>query len=182
MYLEQRELVAPAPPWLARWRGDGVLCRSTEPAMAALLRSVAAPVVDLNDLHDDLGFDHVWSDHRRIGRVAADHLIDRGFRRLAFCGFSDQRWSRLRLEGFAGRAREAGLDVAVHESDWFGQHAPEWEVSQERLRTWLEGFPPPVAVMACNDLRGQHVIDASPCGRAPTSSPSAIRISRPRCG
>jgi len=161
MYLEQHELAAPPPDWLSRWRGDGVLCRVTTPRVAGLLRAGGLPVVDLNDLHEDLGFVHLWSDHRDIGRLAADHLLERGFRTLAFCGFSDQRWSRLRREGFAARAAGAGLDVAVHESDWFGPAAPAWEESQETLRRWLGGFPPPVGVMACNDLRGQHVLDAA---------------------
>jgi LacI family transcriptional regulator len=161
MYLEQHELSASPPAWLAGWRGDGVLCRVTDPQVAALLRAGGMPVVDLNDLHDDLGFIHIWSDHRAIGRVAAEHLIDRGFRRLGFCGFSDQRWSDLRLEGFRERAVEAGLVVEVFESDWFGANAPEWESCQERLKAWLQGFTPPLAVLACNDLRGQHVIDAA---------------------
>lgn len=161
MFLEQHELAAPPPAWLSRWRGDGVLCRVTTPDVARLLRAGGLPVIDLNDLHEDLGFVHLWSDHRELGRLAADHLLERGFRTLAFCGFSDQRWSRLRLEGFAGRAAEAGLQVAVHESDWFGPAAPAWEESQEMLRRWLVGLAPPVGIMACNDLRGQHVLDAA---------------------
>lgn len=174
IYLEQHALGAAAPPWLSRWRGEGVLCRITDPGVARTLRSIGAAVVDLNDLHDDLGFPHVWSDHRGIGSLAAGHLLDRGFRTLAFCGFSDQRWSRLRREGFCRRAADAGLSVAVHESDWFGPGAPEWEVSQERLRGWLAGFEPPVAVMACNDLRGQHVIDAA--RRAGRAVPEEVAV------
>lgn len=174
MYLEQHELAAPPPGWLSRWRGDGVLCRVTTPHVAAILRATGLPVVDLNDLHEDLGFVHLWSDHRKLGRVAADHLLERGFRRLAFCGFSDQTWSRLRREGFTARAAEAGLQVAVHESDWFGPAAPAWEESQEMLRRWLSGFPPPVGVMACNDLRGQHVLDAA--RRADLAIPEQVAV------
>lgn len=161
MYLEQHELFASPPAWLADWRGDGVVCRVTTPQVAEILGRGGAPVVDLNDCHDDLGFVHIWSDHRAIGRMAAEHLIDRGFPLLAFCGFSDQRWSRLRFEGFREQADAAGLQVAVFESDWLGPGAPEWEASQERLKEWLRGFKPPFAVMACNDLRGQQVLDAA---------------------
>jgi LacI family transcriptional regulator len=161
MYLEQHELFASPPAWLADWRGDGVVCRVTNPEVAKILARGGMPVIDLNDLHDDLGFVHIWSDHRAIGRMAAEHLIDRGFPLLAFCGFSDQRWSRLRLEGFRDRAHAARLQVAVFESDWLGPGAPEWEACQERLKTWLRSFTPPFAVMACNDLRGQQVLDAA---------------------
>jgi LacI family transcriptional regulator len=161
MYLEQHELFASPPAWLADWRGDGVVCRVTNPEVAKILSRGGMPVIDLNDLHDDLGFVHIWSDHRAIGRMAAEHLIDRGFPLLAFCGFSDQRWSRLRLDGFRDRAHAAGLQVAVFESDWLGPGAPEWEACQERLKTWLRSFKPPFAVMACNDRRGQQVLDAA---------------------
>lgn len=161
MYLEQHELSASPPAWLADWRGDGVICRVTDPHVAKVLGRSGIPVVDLNDLHDDLGFMHIWSDHRAIGRMAAEHLIDRGFRRLAFCGFSDQRWSGLRLEGARDRAAASGLTVEVFESDWFGPQAPEWERGQEHLKAWLKTFPRPFAVIACNDLRGQQVLDAA---------------------
>jgi LacI family transcriptional regulator len=161
MYLEQHELGASPPAWLADWHGDGVICRVTAPQVAAILEQSKIPVVDLNDLHDDLGFDHIWSDHRAIGQLAAEHMIDRGFRRLGFCGFSDQRWSTLRLEGACERATASGLTVEVFESDWFGPRAPDWERSQEHLKAWLQTFARPFAVIACNDLRGQQVLDAA---------------------
>ena len=174
LYLEQHELGASPPAWLADWRGDGVICRVTDPALARLLRRGGVPVVDLNDLHDDLGFTHIRSDHVAIGRMAADHLLERGFRRLGFCGFSDQHWSRLRRQGFEARTAEAGVAVEAFETDWFGSEAPEWEVGQERIKAWLTGFPRPFAVMACNDLRGQQVLDAA--RRARLAVPEAVGV------
>jgi LacI family transcriptional regulator len=174
LYLEQHELGAAPPAWLADWRGDGVICRVTDPAVASLLRRGGTPVVDLNDLHDDLGFTHIRSDHVAIGRMAADHLVERGFRRLGFCGFSDQHWSRLRRQGFEARAAEAGVVVEVFETDWVGPDAPDWEACQERIKIWLEGFPRPFAVMACNDLRGQQVLDAA--RRARLAVPEAVGV------
>lgn len=174
LYLEQHELGAAPPAWLADWHGDGIICRVTNPAVATVLRRGGMPVVDLNDLHDDLGFAHLRSDHVAIGRMAADHLLERGFRRLGFCGFSDQHWSRLRREGFKARAAEAGVAVEAFETDWFGPDAPEWEACQERIKAWLEGFPRPFAVMACNDLRGQQVLDAA--RRARLAVPEALGV------
>lgn len=174
LYLEQHELGAAPPAWLSGWRGDGVICRVTDPAVARILRRQGTAVVDLNDLHDDLGFSHIRSDHVAIGRLAAEHLVERGFRTLGFCGFSDQHWSRLRREGFLARAAESGIDVRTFETDWFGPAAPEWEAGQERIRAWLAGFSPPCAVMACNDLRGQQVLDAA--RRAELAVPEALGV------
>lgn len=174
LYLEQHELGAAPPAWLADWRGDGVICRVTDPAVAKVLRRSGTPVVDLNDFHDDLGFAHIRSDHVAIGRMAADHLVERGFRRLGFCGFSDQHWSRLRREGFEARAAEAGVVVEAFETDWVGPDAPEWEACQERIKAWIAGFARPFAVMACNDLRGQQVLDAA--RRARLAVPEAVGV------
>ncbi|ALN74704.1 LacI family DNA-binding transcriptional regulator [Aureimonas sp. AU20] len=46
------------------------------------------------------------------GRMAAEHLVARGRRRLAFVGRSGGR-GRLRLHGFETRARELGAEIAL---------------------------------------------------------------------
>ena len=159
IFLEQRELGATPPEWLGQWGGDGVICRVTTPALAEQFRQNGLAVVDLNDFHEQLGFCHIWSDHRRIGEMAAGHLLDRGFRNFAFCGFSQHHWSDLRYEGFAGAVGLQGHSCAAWYSPWSESDA--WEREKEELAHWLEALPKPVAVMACNDMRGQHVLDAA---------------------
>ena len=48
--------------------------------------------------------------------MAADHLLERGFRRFSFCGYPGENWSRRREEGFVERLREAGFDCDSFES------------------------------------------------------------------
>lgn len=174
VYLEQHELAAAPPAWLADWHGDGVICRVTTPALAQILHLSEIPVIDLNDLHDDLGFLLIRTDHVAVGRLAAEHLIERGFRTLGFCGYADQPWSHLRRKGFETRASEAGIAVHSFDSNWFGPDAPEWEVSQQRIQTWLAQLARPCGVMACNDLRGQQVLDAA--RRAKLAVPEVIGV------
>jgi LacI family transcriptional regulator len=159
VFLEQRELGATPPAWLEQWDGDGVICRVTTPALADQFCRADLSVVDLNDFFEDLGFCHIWSDHRRIGAMAAEHLLERGFRHFAFCGFSQQHWSDLRHEGFERAVQEQGHACAAWHSPWSG--ADGWDQEQAGLAQWLEKLPKPVAVMACNDMRGQHVLDAA---------------------
>jgi LacI family transcriptional regulator len=174
VFFEQRELGAAPPDWLKDWRGDGIICRPTTPQLARLFQQRRIPVVDLNDLHGDLGLPGIWSDHRAIGRLGAQHLLERGFRQLAFCGFTDQIFSRERRAGFLDTLHSAGRDAAVYESPWFGPSVHPWEQEQRAIGRWLKGLPRPLGVMACNDMRGQHVLDA--CQRIGAHVPEEVAV------
>src|SRR5262245_25271368 len=64
VFSEARELAASPPAWLRRWRGDGIICRSTTPALAAAARRKGIPLVDLNDI------DPKWAN---FSRIESDH-------------------------------------------------------------------------------------------------------------
>src|SRR5262245_11781619 len=81
VFFELRELGAAPPAWLKDWQGDGIICRPTSPALASLFRRKRIAVVNLNDVHTGLELPLIESDHEAIGRLAAEHLLERGFRR-----------------------------------------------------------------------------------------------------
>ncbi|HEY7119977.1 MAG TPA: substrate-binding domain-containing protein, partial [Tepidisphaeraceae bacterium] len=160
VFLEQRELWTAPPEWLRQWKGDGVISRKTTPEMAAMLARAGVPLVDLNDCIPPVGAPRIEADHRAIGVVAADHLLERGFRNFAFCGFVDQTFSILRREGFTSRLRERGFECQLWESPWVGPQAHPWEREQAQISRWVSSLPRPVGLMVCSDMRGQHVLDA----------------------
>ncbi len=174
VFLEQRELGAAPPKWLLNWRGDGIICRPTTPRLAAAFRASRVPVVDLNDAHGYLGLPHIGSDMQAIGRAGAEHLLERGFRSFAFCGFAGQRWSALRRDGFVQTVQRAGCACASYDSKWPGLHAPEWDKDQSQTAAWIATLPKPLALMGCNDLRGQHVLDA--CRRMDLAVPEEVAV------
>ena len=173
-FLEQRELWSSPPAWLNAWKGSGVICRKTTPALARMLTRAKIPVVDLSDIHPSFGVPRIESDHHVIGTLAADHLLERGFTQFAFCGFSDQSWSTRRREGFTTRLRERGFDCQVWESPSPEQKAHPWEKEQALIAKWLQALPKPVGLMACNDMRGQHVLDA--CQRVDIAVPEGAAV------
>jgi LacI family transcriptional regulator len=175
VFLEQRELWTAPPDWLRRWRGDGVICRKTTPQLAEMLRKAGVPLVDLNDCCEPVGAPRIEADHRAIGRLAADHLLERGFRQFAFCGFGDQRFSTERREGFVARLAERGHGCGdVWESPWVGPAARAWEREQAEIAKWVSSLPKPVGLMACSDARGQHVLDA--CQRVDLAVPEGVAV------
>ena len=174
VFLDERELRAPPPEWLSQWRGDGVICRSTTPEWGRVFRRLNLPVVDLNDLHPNLGLPRVASDMRAIGRLGAEHLRERGFRNLAFCGFSGETWSDERREGFLEAAQGLAAPVSLYASPWAGLRQHSWQEERNQIARWLQTLPRPAGVMACNDARGQHVLEA--CGHLGAHVPDDIAV------
>jgi LacI family transcriptional regulator len=174
IFAEQHELGALPPPWLLRQRWAGIISRPTNARLARALRYMRVPVVDLNDMHQDLGFPRLQSDNPAIGRLAADHLRDRGFRHFAYCGFSGEPWAADRRDGFARRLAALGFAGVVFETYWRGRRVLSWAAEQRQLGQWLSRLPKPVAVFACNDVRGRHVLEA--CRRLGLAVPDHVAV------
>jgi LacI family transcriptional regulator len=159
LFVEEHELGTPPPTSLTKQRWDGILCRPMTPALASRLRRMKVSVVDLNDLYGDLNLPWVRSDHAAIGRLGAGHLLERGFRHFAFCGFSGELWATERLHGFRAFVEENGYSALLYESAWRNPSAPQWDLEIKRIGQWLKAAPKPLGVMACNDVRGLHLLD-----------------------
>jgi LacI family transcriptional regulator len=174
LYLDQRELMAEAPAWLDQWQGDGIITRWTTPALAKRFATMKLPVVDLTDVYGNLGLVHIWTNHEAIGELAAKHLLERGFQHFGFCGFSNHDWSKRRLAGFERELAVAGRTCRVFESEWNTFQTRGWVEQQDALQRWIEALPQPVGIMACNDMRGQHVLDA--CRRGEFAVPEEVAV------
>ena len=98
-------------------------------------------------------------DSGKAGRMAAEHLLERGFRNFGFCGYPGRNWSQGREEGFVGRLAEAGRACDVYRPRRKLGSQP-WHREQPAVIAWLRALPKPVGVMTCNDVRGRQVIEA----------------------
>ncbi len=151
---------------LRRLEAAGVIGRIQTPVIARTLLSSGLPLlaVDLNEKqlaegHPLSKLSEVCADSHNAGRVAAEHLIERGFAYFAFCGYEGRLWSDRRLEGFSERLREAEHSCSVYEPPHRHRTLP-WDREQASVIAWLRSLAKPVGVMACNDVRGRQVIEA----------------------
>jgi LacI family transcriptional regulator len=161
--------------WIKGWRGDGIICRAITPQCTEYLRKSRIPAVNLNDRWvEDLGLPLIRSDDHAIGRLAANHLLERGFRHFAFCGFTSTSWSQRRQEGFAAALRHQGEFCSVYESPWGGPRPHPGEAEHEAIGRWLAMLPRPLGVFTCNEVRGQHVLDA--CQRINATVPDEVAV------
>ncbi|MHC2065928.1 XylR family transcriptional regulator [Bremerella sp. T1] len=174
MFVDLRELAYRPPAWLENWDGDGIITRSTTPQLAEQLKAWNIPTVDLTDIYGDQGLPHIGTDHEAVGRMGAAHLLERGFRYFAFCGFSGHNWSTRRYHGFKDAIEKTAGPVELLEGPWDSSSALTWEQQQAQLCDWLRGLPRPIGIMACNDMRGQHVLDA--CRRINAAVPEEVAV------
>ena len=154
------------PKWFSRWKWDGIIARVSTPEMAEVLRRTGVPVVDLSGSMPEAGFPRIRSDENAVGRMAAEHLLERGFKNFAFCGFNGTDWSDLRRASFDQRVSEAGFVCQAFEGSAPLQSLSslDYEEHGERherdLMAWLQSLPKPCGLMACNDARGRQVLNS----------------------
>lgn len=161
-------VVAAMPfPNLRRWRAGGIIARIQSAKIARKILSAGVPVIGIDLSEEQLVSDsplsaisEIRADSRAAGRLAAEHFLERGFRNFAFCGFQGRIWSRHRQEGFGDRLRQAGFQCNVFEPR-SNRRSLSWNVEQPMVGSWLKSLPRPVAMMACSDIRGRQVLEAS---------------------
>lgn len=146
------------PPWLLNWTGHGIIARIENAETAAAVQSKKLPVVNVSASGLAEQYPTVISDSAGVAKLAADHLLERGFQHFGYCGDGRFAWSTNHGRNFAAHLQRAGRSCAFYScapAD-FRDRAGEWS----KLTGWLATLPKPVAIMACYDIRGQQVLDA----------------------
>lgn len=163
IYLPEQGRGDPPPTWLSRWRGDGIIARIENCEIARAVSRTRLPVVDISAARKIRDIPWVETDDVAIAKTAAEHLLGRGFRHLAFCGEPRFNWSNWRCENFRKIVQQAGATVC----DYQTSPALSWERERRRLRDWINRLPRPIGIMACYDIKGQQILDACrDCGIA----------------
>jgi len=152
---EQRRGDRP-PTWLDRWHGDGLISRIENRRIARTILRLGLPAIDVSSAQLIPHVPWVETNDEAIARLAAEHLLERGFRHLAFCGEPGFNWSAWRGQSFHRIAREAGATTSEYPASAPGS----WDEEQRRLKAWLVGLPRPVGILAGYDIKGQQLLNA----------------------
>ncbi|HTO04150.1 MAG TPA: DNA-binding transcriptional regulator, partial [Opitutus sp.] len=151
--------------WPRDWNGDGILAAMPGPPdeLGRVVES-GIPCVALSGGANTAHFPRVGPDNRAIGRLAADHLVERGHRSFAWAPFIDDAESRARLEGFRSRLAEHGCTCRVLPPVyarpgvyWNGNFAEH----RRSLMGELQRMPRPTGIFAFNDCVAAEIIDAA---------------------
>src|SRR3954464_3198854 len=113
VYLKPMGVEQSLPNCNRDWHGDGIIAAEKDPASVVVAHR-GIPVVDVVGVlrHERVPLVHT-NDHS-VGRLGAEHLLERGFRNLAFGEYAEQFWSADRRRGFIATVQAKGLNVAVY--------------------------------------------------------------------
>jgi LacI family transcriptional regulator len=168
------------PAWLTNWEGDGIIARVETPEMAAFIRQLGVPVIDVRGSVSGFRLPLIDTDDRKVANMAAEHLMNRGFRQYAFCGFVGANYSDKRSHCFQEKLAQSGFSCQIYappkqleEAHTIGYES-QGLLFQEDLGRWLVSLPKPIGVMACNDIRGQQVLNL--CRRLDLAVPEEVAI------
>ena len=100
----------------------------------------------------------VLADEEAAGRVAAEHLLARGFRRFGGFGYWENAWAVRRAGAFRAAVKARGGTYAAfqHRSVAFDTDRPKpvRGPHQPLIEHWLDALPKPVGILAACDRWG----------------------------
>ncbi len=174
LFLPEQERGARPPNWLSRWKGDGIIARIETDEIARAMRKIRIPVVDVSSARHLPDIPWVETDDEAIATFAAEHLIERGFRHVAFCGDAGFNWSIWRQQHFERIVREAGCEYHVYDSIPRMDSSYSWNREKRSLATWLKHLPRPVGIMACYDIKAQQLLEV--CRELDIAVPEEVAV------
>lgn len=157
--------------FLSEINPDGIIMHDTESNIAKHANQLSIPIVLVRNINKPIpDVPDVVGETTRTGIMAAEHLIARGFKYFAFCGYSGGHyWTTDRQKSFSQYLESNGKNVHIylppkarHKSD------------EKKLIQWLISLPKPIGIMACNDDRSQEIAEA--CKIAELNVPEEVAI------
>jgi LacI family transcriptional regulator len=127
---------------------DGIAGRITNETLAAA-KAAGTPVVNSwisSPVADQVPC--VQPDMAEAGRLAAKHLLARGFKRLAHVGFTRRRAPEVHFSGMREVAREAGVPFSRHFiSPNFELNAKVWARTVSDVQKFIDSWQSPIGVV-----------------------------------
>jgi len=157
--------------WIDTLAIDGIILQARY--ITDRIRRSGVPLIAL-DVNTKLkGIPEILCNDQRIGQMAAEHLLECGFSHFAFCGFDHMTWSQQRCGSFRQTVEHAGYPCYVYRQSQKGV-LQSWTREYFSIIDWLAALPKPLGLMACNDDRGQQILEA--CKIAGHSVPEEIAV------
>lgn len=164
---------ASPPSWLENWKGDGIIARIESNAMADAIRKKGAPVIDVSAARLVESVPWVETNDEQIASLAAEHLIEKGFRHFAFCGDQAFNWSTWRCEHFVKMIEASQFECGVF-CGTISNPEQSWMDERIELAKWVQALPKPIGIMCCFDIKAQQLLDI--CREQSISVPEEVAV------
>ena len=154
------ERLSPSFEWLRNWEGDGAFVLLGNETDVKVARALPMPIVNVGGYVQDVRVPTVMLDQQMVGRLAAEHLLSRRFRRFGYYGVRELWYSEQRRIGFETALHAAGYRCSSIESTNLIRSPWVWRRVGGELARWLRSLQAPVGIMASWDLRAQILSEA----------------------
>lgn len=128
---------------------DGALIRVISPAIAAEAKKLPFPLVNFSSWLSNPQVPTVRCDNAMMGRLAAEHLLQRGFRRFGVVLSKGGWFIHPRHQSFLETVEAAGFSAQV--STFELRHHPADAEDLARFREWVATLAVPAALFLTND-------------------------------
>lgn len=139
-------------------RIDGIIALPATEASVQRVEQTQIPVVYVGWRESLLARAVVMNDAAAAGAMAAEFLIERGFRHFAFVGF-ERHFSAARQSGFVDRVRATDRTACAVFEGTADEPPPVEEAVG--FMSWLRGLPRPVGIVAANDRFGRWTVECA---------------------
>ncbi len=156
------------------WDGHGIIAQITSTDEAKLAAKLGLPMVNVSGALAESIVPRVTFDNPAVGRLAAEHLLARGFQRLACYGARDLWYADQRELGFRAAAEAAGAQYFALGTCSSLTNDKAWLHGDEELEAWLRTLPRPLGLFAMTDSRARMVLEA--CERVGLRVPSDMAV------
>ncbi|MBI1336786.1 MAG: helix-turn-helix domain-containing protein [Phycisphaera sp.] len=134
---------------------DGAMGLELTPDMEGLAQSKGVAIVSVTPKDRQSPLPQVNSDYHAVGRLGAEHLLERGYTNFAYIG-NDSWPSAHQQEGFLETLRAAGRNCETRSIEDF-----KTDAILKMLRHWLEEFPKPIGIMTVMDYLSRFTVNTA---------------------
>ncbi len=139
---------------------DGVIARATRKLLQRAVRA-KVPVVNVwfsSPVRKSLP--GVFADFAAVGRLRAEHLLARGFRRFAALTCEDERGQQCQLQAFADTLAAAGyLCIAGTVPLDPSASLKQWRQTERTIAAGMEDWRPPIGVYVSAEPHARMVVE-----------------------
>jgi LacI family transcriptional regulator len=136
---------------------DGVIARAS-PQLQRRLRAQKIPLVNTHYQHNRDGLPGVFRDPVKTGQMAAEHLMERGFKRFATSHYSAHKHKADVFNAFKSRIKDYGFEInEAHSLDGDAEDPQLWMKWEARIHKWVNSLQCPIGVFVGTEFTARMI-------------------------